>query len=569
MRNYKFQISRFRFVFVSLILLLSMTNCQTEETVFNKAIVENTTQKTIINSVSLAMIPKIKDKLNGIKRVKKSTSNLNKSTGALELNEKKIIELIKENGDKTYSFIIETELDENDSYSVENLNIMERDGEFQSFVTKWIPSDGKPFYDAAKFVGELQYFDLNNNLLHVFKIGESNQTAKLNKTAKSQLVIQIGCWSYEMIPCGCSGSNYEIISSTNTCSGGGGTTSGGTTGTGTTGSGSGGSYSGSGTTTFVPNIPTEDEVEKKMYNTFLTSLNKDQYSFLGYNQTANLDIFTYIQGEGFTSTSKNFAKELINVLIVTDAVDNLSNTITGDPIEFYLVLQYKHSNLLNLSSFSINSNSIHVGTYTLLPHYKKDGTLVFYTAARYSSTTGAPVFDIEYIIKPSGLAEFQNKIVLYTAAADLFYLNGIPSQGQIAMAVGHYVVGLKNMWVDALTNPMYYVYLGHIFVGCATNLQAVNSTETTFEGKIKFTNNTNPSSDVSIDINNRSYTQYRQLIQDKYPNTSWTPNASGEVDLLIPGNIKYVERFQNSSGYIYVIDYYRNGELIGKFRFNY
>jgi hypothetical protein len=59
----------------------------------------------------------------------------------------------------------------------------------------------------------------------------------------------------------------------------------------------------------------------------------------------------------------------------------------------------------------------------------------------------------------------------------------------------------------------------------------------------------------------------KQLIQNKFPNSSWIPNASGEVELFISGNIKYVGRFQNNSGYTYVIDYYRNGILIGKFRF--
>ena len=384
-----------------------------------------------------------------------------------------------------------------------------------------------------------------------------------------------------MLPCGCSGSNYEILSSSYICGGGGGTTSGGTTSRGTTSGGTtggttstggttgtgggGGGYTGSGTTTFVPNIPTEDEVERKRYNTFLVSLNKEQYNFLGYNQDINLQTFTYLQENEFTSSYKTLAKELINVMIVTDAVENLSNTITGDPIEFYLVLQYKHSNLLNLSSFSINSNTIQVGSYTLIPHYKKDGTLVFYTAARWVGNN--LMHDIEYIVKPSGLTNFQNKIDLYTASANLFYLNSTPSQGQIALAIGDYFTGLKNMWADALTNPQYYLYLGHVFVGVATNLNAVESTTTSFEGKIKFTSNTNPSRVVSVDINNRSFIQYRQLIQNKFPNSSWIPNASGEVELFLSGNIKYVGRFQNNSGYAYVIDYYRNGMLIGKFRF--
>ena len=544
--------------------IFMMTNCQTEEIISNTKNIEDSIQKTkAVNIVSLKTIPVVENFVNGIKKEKTIT---NKIINNFDLNQEKIIELSRENGDKSYSILIEKTFKDDEPYTVENLNILSENGDYKALITKWIPSDGKPFYDIEKFIGDLQYLDLNGNLLHALKIGTTIKTAKSNQTAKSQLVIEIGCWSYEMLPCGCSGSNYEIVSSSYICGGGGGTTSGTTSTGGTTGTGGGGGgYTGSGTTTFVPNIPTEDEVERKRYNTFLVSLNKEQYNFLGYNQDINLQTFTYLQENEFTSSYKTLAKELINVMIVTDAVENLSNTITGDPIEFYLVLQYKNSNLLNLSSFSINSNTIQVGSYTLIPHYKKDGTLVFYTAARWVGNN--LMHDIEYIVKPSGLTNFQNKIDLYTASANLFYLNSTPNQGQIALAIGNYFTGLKNMWADALTNPQYYLYLGHVFVGVATNLNAVESTTTSFEGKIKFTSYTNPSRVVSVDINNRSFIQYRQLIQNKFPNSSWIPNASGEVELFLSGNIKYVGRFQNNSGYAYVIDYYRNGMLIGKFRF--
>lgn len=293
------------------------------------------------------------------------------------------------------------------------------------------------------------------------------------------------------------------------------------------------------------------------------------------------EIKGFLNESFYSQEAKVFAKEMIDQMILDQnltfeqavtiaAVNTLSNPITGDPIEFYLLAQYKNSNALKLSSFSIASNSIQVGAYTLTPHYKSNGTLVFYTAARWNSTGNGLIHDIEYIIKPSGLSNFQQKIDLYTAAANLFYLNGTPTQGQISMAAGDYVTGLKDMWADALTNPQYYLYLAHVFVGVATNLNAVESTSTTFEGKIKFTSQTSSSnSKISIDINNRSYTQYRQMIQDKFPNSSWTPNAFGEVELFLSGNIKYVGRFQNSSGYAYVIEYWKNGLLVGKFRFFY
>lgn len=296
-----------------LLFLLSsffiMTNCQTEEIISNTKNVENSTQKTkAVNIVSLKTIPVVENFVKGIKKEK--TIN-NKTINSFDLNQEKIIELSRENEDKSYSILIEKTFKDDEPYTVENLNILSENGDYKALITKWIPSDGRPFYEAEKFIGELQYLDLNGNLLHTLKIGTTIETAKSNQTAKSQLVIQIGCWSYEMIPCGCSGSNYEIVSSSYTC-GGGGTTSGGTTG-GTTGTGGtgggGGGYTGSGTTTFVPNIPTQDVVEAKMYNTFLTTLTKDQYNLLGYYPAVNQDIFNYLADNNFAFANKLVAKK--------------------------------------------------------------------------------------------------------------------------------------------------------------------------------------------------------------------------------------------------------------------
>ncbi len=314
---------------------------------------------------------------------------------------------------------------------------------------------------------------------------------------------------------------------------------------------------------------------------FVTLINNNQFNW--YSQQTpetQLNILNFAISNGFSQNSQIVTNQVINQIIqnptlifdevlVENMVNNLSNPITGDPIELYLLAQYKNSNTLNLSTFSVNSNSINVGDYILIPHYNTSGTLVFYIAVRYDLYNGGLLHDFEYIIKPSGLVNFEQHIDLYTAAANLFYLNGTPSLGQIAMAAGDYVTGLKDMWADALSDPMYYVYLGHVFVGCATNLQAVNSVETTFEGKIKFTSITTGSSDINIRINNRSFMQYRQLIQNKFPNGSWVLTADGQVENFIVGNTKYSGRYTNSGGFAYVIDYYKNGQLIGKFKFNY
>ena len=301
-------------------LILLMANCQTDEIVTNKTTPENTTQKaTTIKKVSIDMIPEIKEELEEVKKIKKSNSTEKKSISDFKLDEKNIVELIKDNGDKTYSFVIENELSENESYSVENLNIMVRNAEFQSFITKWIPSDGKPFYNIKKFEGEVQYLDLEGNIQQSFNLPFANT----NKTSKTtlQYAFTLGCYSYVIADFG---SGWFIYSSREICGGSGdGTSSGGTSGTGSsTGSGSssegttsgnetsgGGGSTTSSTTSFVPNIPTEDEVERKMYNTFLTSLTKDQYNFLGYYTNVNQDIFNYLADNNFASAYKLVAKK--------------------------------------------------------------------------------------------------------------------------------------------------------------------------------------------------------------------------------------------------------------------
>ncbi|VEJ19064.1 deaminase domain-containing protein [Capnocytophaga canimorsus] len=129
-------------------------------------------------------------------------------------------------------------------------------------------------------------------------------------------------------------------------------------------------------------------------------------------------------------------------------VNEMTSALTADPIELYLLLRYQNSDYFDVSAFSIGSDSIEVGEYTLTPHYTANGRLVFYTAARYQNN--GLKNDIEYVIKPEGLQRFKDKIDTYTATANIFYLNGIPSESQIALAAGDYVEGLTKMWGEAL-----------------------------------------------------------------------------------------------------------------------
>ena len=296
-----------------------MSNCQVDEGIVIEKTIENSVDKTNkIKTVSLEMIPEINDVIKGIRREK---SIRNKSLSYFELNEKKIIELINTNGDANYSFIIEKPYIENEPYTVENLNIMVKNGEYQSFITKWIPSDGKEFYDIKKFNGEVQYLDLNGVILHSFKFPFVNKTAK----TLLQFAFTMGCYGYVIADFG---DGWFIYSSENICGGGGGsssgggTTSGGTTSSGDssglsglTGSGGSANYSGSGTTSLVPNLPSQDEVEIKKYNTFLNSLTSTQYNYLAQNLNFNDLYFNYLLDNFFSTNNKNFEKWAINYMI--------------------------------------------------------------------------------------------------------------------------------------------------------------------------------------------------------------------------------------------------------------
>jgi hypothetical protein len=274
---------------------------------------------------------------------------------------------------------------------------------------------------------------------------------------------------------------------------------------------------------------------------FLNSLDANQLSY--WNNLENrtkISIVSYLDKNDYSLESVEFVEELfvlayqnqqitIETILSTiqekqndsslnlqqaftlAIVNNTVNPTTGDPVELYLLLKYKNSSFFDSSSFSIINNSINVGAYTLTPHYKSNNTLVYYTAVRYSGSS--TLHDIEYIIKPTGLSSFQQQISLYTYAADLFYMNGIPSDGQIAFMAGDYFVGLSQMWNDAVHSPQWWAYaitcFGHAIVALPNNT-SVSSTITTQQWRVsmkRLTNNafqgktvTNPQG-VSVTIN--------------------------------------------------------------------
>lgn len=239
-----------------------------------------------------------------------------------------------------------------------------------------------------------------------------------------------------------------------------------------------------------------------------------------------------------------------------NVIQNLSNPITDDPIELYMVASYKNSKLLNSSTYSKPSN-FKIGEYSLTPHYNSQNVLVFYSAFRNSS------LGIEYLIRADALNSFKEKYSTYKFAADLFYVNGKPSLSQLQMAAGDYWESIVEANAEAFSNPMYYLYLAHVFIGTSTNLKTVpNSTE-----PLKFTSTTlRNSRKVSITIKNSSIQQYRNAISQKY-NLPWEDLGNGSYRLE-SGQNRYLSYPNATSTGKPTIEYFRNGKSIGKFRFH-
>ena len=234
----------------------------------------------------------------------------------------------------------------------------------------------------------------------------------------------------------------------------------------------------------------------------------------------------------------------------TNVINNFNNEVTGDPIELYMIACYKESKLLNLSTYSISSHQYKVGDYYLTPHFDASNHLVFYSAFR-NQTNG-----IEMIIRGDAVAQFIKNYKTYKAAANLFYLNGQPSLGQIQIASGDYMDGLMNMWGDALKSPEYYVYVANIFVATSTNLQTVRYTNITTK------NSRNP----NYRIDSQNWQEYKNAISAK--NGPWQPTSNPDVFIIEKNGYKWSARAKATDWYYgYSIDLSKNNKLIGKFRF--
>ena len=140
----------------------------------------------------------------------------------------------------------------------------------------------------------------------------------------------------------------------------------------------------------------------------------------------------------------------------------LEDPITGNGIELYLIVKYRGNKSFLLASRS-TSNTFDVGSYTLTPFYSGRNEIIFYSALRHGTDNG-----VEYLIRADQLNNFRTNLEYYRAAADLVYMNGIPSEGMIQLMAGDRVKGLLNLWGDAIKSPEYWAYLGTTLLYSAT-----------------------------------------------------------------------------------------------------
>ncbi|RZK16668.1 MAG: hypothetical protein EOO86_14365 [Pedobacter sp.] len=247
-----------------------------------------------------------------------------------------------------------------------------------------------------------------------------------------------------------------------------------------------------------------------------------------------------------------------------NVIQNLNNDITEDPIQLYMIASYKNSKLLNSSTYAISSNYFMVGEYILCAHYNSKNKIAFYSAFRKSS------LGIEYLIRADALNAFKEKYTTYKAAADLFYVNGKPSLSQIQIAAGDYWEGLVESHKEAYSNPTYYLYLAHVFTATAVNLKSVSVSDpvkitvSPVSDPLKWTSTTIKRT-VTINIENRTIAQYREMISQKY-NASWQNIGDGKFRLEV-GQNRYVSYPISTSTLEPTIQYFRNNISIGKFRF--
>jgi len=440
-------------------------------------------------------------------------------------------------------------------FNLLNYLFMYRDS-ISTIHTEWVtlmPDSAWLEGNRNKYLGKILIKDWNGNRLRIYdftkdgKISESNVTTTSGGNAKTQIMFDTECyWS------GCGGAPngrvstdcQETLNCETIITDGGGSTSGwdpwgGNNPNGSGSSGSGGTGTGGGGNNYTP--------------TCNPSISPG--TSVGSHQLPPCIPITQ-PGGGLTPGDLGFTPISYTQQELESIIENLNDPITGQGVSLFLVENYKGSKAIKAVYSHVAGDNITVGDYTLAKNYDASGNLISYYAWR-NATNG-----VEYMIKANQLDAFRDNIDYYTSAANLVYFDGPPSQSMIALMSEDYVNGLISMWGEALTDPNYYIYVANVLVMSSANVKPNN---------ITYRNVTTGVSIPNFEITSHTFSQYKNLIQQKLGGTWQTVATSplGPIQVLEVGNIKYNARpIAHNPNYNLTIDYFRNGRKIGEFRFN-
>ncbi|KMQ68300.1 hypothetical protein ACM44_14670 [Chryseobacterium koreense CCUG 49689] len=292
-----------------IILLIFITSCRQEQDFIKK---NELVEKTTITYKKLDEVIGLQNTVEKIKSNLKSSNFQNKGIEDFDLDEDNVLVVDMTNNNRSISIVINNNNTAQSNYFVMNLNVVQYNGTEKYFISKYIPSDGKPFYSFNEFIGVIEYYDLDGNLL--------STSSAMNREEYMNLIA--GCLLLQFYGCECTG-GYELFAVNNMCANGGGGGNGNTGygnngyGNGTTNNGGGGDggYGEGNTIPGYPNIPTEDMMKQKKYTGFLNQLSSQQLQFLTDYPEYNNNVFNYLNSKNFHPNSFNLMTVVINHLI--------------------------------------------------------------------------------------------------------------------------------------------------------------------------------------------------------------------------------------------------------------
>ena len=137
----------------------------------------------------------------------------------------------------------------------------------------------------------------------------------------------------------------------------------------------------------------------------------------------------------------------------------------GSEINFYEVAQYQNR-LSYFGQGTISSDMMkQIGGFEVSPYLDNNRDIIGWSAYRDGR--------IQYVMdNPNDINDFIENVSSLSIAADFFYKNGTPSDGQVAMVSGNIWSGLLQQWGEALRDPGYYMYAATVFGAAAITAES-------------------------------------------------------------------------------------------------